>query len=472
MQGENTSPWHLGGLSLKQLGLRLWKELQKDGIFDVSATLGFYFFLALFPMLIFLVSVLSVIATPALLDKILSLAAGSMPADAYKILVGQMVNVMEQSKGGILTFSILATVWSASSGVSSVMDGLNRAYSVDDKRSFLKRRGLSLGLTVALAVLTVLGSAILVGSDKISEVLQRWSGMPAVGTIGSIVGALLGLGFMFAGLELVYFYGPNVRGQKWVWISPGSVLGVVIFVAVSFGFSQYLRFANTYNATYGSIGGIIIMMLWLYYLGIAILSGAEINAIIAEAALEHGNMSAPKFGEEEDKSHPAAQATAKPDEPDHSSNSADTRQASDKHHANKIRPPKKDRVDAFTSSARAVYVMDYERISRQTKKRMASRRIERMVRAQEDGRTQTAGWAILKRPLSAVVYLGSIGYFLFTAISRHLRRHELDAGAGVQPEFLEAQKTDLRSTLGSHRSVMPETRPIPAETHDEVYADR
>lgn len=311
MQRDNTSPWKLGGLTLTQLAKKLWQEMQRDGIFDVAAILGFYFFLALFPMLIFLVSGLSYISTPALMNKILSFAANSMPSDAYRIVSEQMTNIVQQSKGGLLTFGAIATLWSASSGVTSVMDGLNRAYDVEDERSFIKKRGLSLGITLGLALLTVLGATILVGSDKVSELLQSWSGIKAIGVFGSIVGALLGLGFMFTGLEVVYYYGPNVRDQKWSWITPGSLLGVVIFLAVSFGFSEYLRFSNSYNVTYGSIGGIIILMLWLYYLGVAILAGGEVNAIIALAALKRGNQEAPKYGDEEETSHPHKKSTAK-----------------------------------------------------------------------------------------------------------------------------------------------------------------
>lgn len=453
MQEERTSPWKLGGLSIKELGKRLWTELQRDAIFDVSAILGFYFFLALFPMLIFLVSGLSYLSTPALMNKVLSLAAGSMPPDAYKILTDQMSNILQQSKGGLLTFGAIATLWSASSGVTSVMDGLNRAYDVEEKRSIVKKRGLSLGLTVGLVVLTVLGSTILVGSDKISEYLQHMTGIKAIATLGSIAGALLGLAFMFAGLEFVYYYGPNVKGQKWSWISPGSMLGVTIFVLVSFGFSQYLRFSNTYNATYGSIGGVIVLMMWLYYLGVAILAGGEVNAVIALAARERGNSEAPKFGVEEKNDRDQLKSTSKPKPEDQT----DRKQ----HHAG----PKAN------AGSQRFYIFDEDRFSTQTQKRIAGRRIDRREQAAQHGRIQTTGWAIMKRPLSAAIYLGSIGYFLATAITRHLQQpnvHVADDATGdlenqdTRPLPEEPQRPEARA--GRHVAQ--------TEIHTPAYSDR
>jgi membrane protein len=444
MHEESTSPWKLGGLSLKDLGKRVWKEVQKDAIFDVSAILGFYFLLALFPMLIFLVSLLSYMSTPVLMNKVLSLAAGSMPPDAYKILADQMSNILQQSKGGLLTFGAIATLWSASSGVTSIMDGLNRAYDVEDQRTIIKKRALSLGITLGLTVLTVLGAAILVGSDQIAQLLQDATGVKAIATIGSIVGALLGLAFMFVGLEVVYYYGPNVKNQKWAWITPGSLLGVVIFLAVSFGFSLYLRFSNTYNATYGSIGGVIILMLWLYYLGVAILAGGEVNAIIAAAALKNGNKEAPKFGVEEDTDRENIKSTSKPKD-------ADT-------------TPRRASFSSRYEPSHPFYSFDEERMSRQTQKRIAQRRLARRERSVQHGTSRTTGWAILKRPVTAAVYLGSIGYFMATAIMKHVQQRPSTAESYGERDARELQGTRPAPAARSPRAAQAESRRIPAET--------
>src|SRR6185312_6947251 len=113
-------------------------------------------------------------------------------------------------------------------------------------------------------------------------------------SVGTIMNYVLGVALMVTGFELLFYFGPNIKGQKWRWISPGSVLGVIIFIAASAGFSLYIRFGGSYSNTYGSIGAVIILLLWLYLLGIGILLGGEVNSEIAKAALARGNMDAPK----------------------------------------------------------------------------------------------------------------------------------------------------------------------------------
>jgi hypothetical protein len=277
--------------------------------------------------------------------------------------------------------------------------------------------------------------------------------------VGSIVGGLLGLGFMLTGLEIVYYYGPNVEDQKWSWITPGSLLGVVIFLAVSFAFSQYLRFSNSYNATYGSIGGIIILMLWLYYLGVAILAGGEVNAIIALAALKRGNREAPKYGSEEETDHPHTKSTAKakPDDKKNSDGTKNTAATATKEGGSK-------------PALIPYYAFDETRLSRQTQKRVATRRIARRERYAQHGATQVTGWAILKRPVSAIVYLGSIGYFLFAAITKRVQPNDVgdgkreDAHASQTPRPEQAARSQAAATNGR--------RSIPKETRSPAYADR
>jgi membrane protein len=379
-----------------------------------------------------------------------------MPPDAYKILSGQMANIMQQSKGGLLTFGAIATLWSASSGVTSVMDGLNRAYDVEDKRSIIKKRALSLGITLGLALLTVLGAAILVGSDKIATILQHWTGLSAIATIGSIVGAVLGLVFMFAGLEVVYYFGPNVKDQKWSWISPGSLVGVIIFLAVSFVFSLYLRLSNTYNATYGNIGGIIILMLWLYYLGVAILAGGEVNAIIAQAAREKGNKQAPKYGVEEEKTRENIKSTSKP---------KDGTSKSEKN-GDKATPMK-------SPSPAPYYAFDEERLSRQAQKRMALRRLVRHERFQRSSEQHTAGWTILKRPVAAAVYLGSIGFFMASAIMKHLQKEgPAEQGADAIDVDRALRASHPTQVAKSPQQATVETRALQPETREAAYRHR
>ncbi|HET6512724.1 MAG TPA: YihY/virulence factor BrkB family protein [Candidatus Kapabacteria bacterium] len=293
-------PWELGGLSIAELGKRVYKEMSDDAVFDAAAALAYYFMLAIFPLLIFLISMLASVQALDLVNTVTRTLESAMPGDASKLITTEIQRIMADSGGGLLTFGALGTLWAASSGVVSLLDGLNRAYDVEETRGLLKQRLLAVGLTVALALLIIVGAVALMAGGKVSEWAAEQTGISWVETVGSILHYVIGVAFMFFGLELVYFFGPNVKGQKWKWITPGSALAVVIFVIASFGFTLYLQFGGGYSATYGGLGAVIVLLLWLYLLGLAVMIGGEINAEIAAAALEKGSRTAPKISIEKD----------------------------------------------------------------------------------------------------------------------------------------------------------------------------
>lgn len=293
-----TSPWKLGGLSFLELLKITWKEVSDDNAWDSAAALGYYFLFALFPMLLFLLSILFAFSSTALMDRLLATIGHTMPWDAYRLLANEVRHVLEQSAGTLITLGMLGTLWAASSGVVSIMDGLNRAYEVRETRSFMKRHLMALGLTVALAMLAIVGAGCLVASDKIAKVLFQWMPLPWVKGLGISLGIVVGLAGMFLGLELMFYFGPNVENPKWYWATPGSLAAVLIWIIVSFGFSEYLRFGTSYSVTYGGLGAVMVLMLWLYILGLAIVIGGEMNSEIAKAARARGNPDAPLVGEE------------------------------------------------------------------------------------------------------------------------------------------------------------------------------
>ena len=300
MNAIQYSPWKLGGLSLGELLKRTWKEVNDDNAYDAAAALGYYFLFALFPMLILMMALLTTFNSTAMLDKTLSMLSHIMPGDSYKLISSELPIVARQSKGGLLTFGIILTIWSASSGVVSVIDGLNRAYEVKEERSFIKRRLLGIALTIALVLLTFVGGGLVVGGDQLAGYIADAMNAPWMTTVGTIAGVVLGLIAMFAGLELVFYFGPNVHYPKWYWVSPGSLAAVIIFILGSLGFSQYVRFSNSYSSVaYGSLGAVMVLMLWLFILGLAIVIGGEINSEIAKAALAHGSVEAPRVGRAE-----------------------------------------------------------------------------------------------------------------------------------------------------------------------------
>src|SRR5436309_4158203 len=259
----------LGGLSVKELGLRTWRESNEDNVWGGAAELGYYFLLALFPMLIFLMSLLGFL--PGAQESIIRMLAKVVPGQAMTLVYQFIQDVVEHRSGGLLSFGVLATLWAASSGVTAVMGTLNVAYDVEEGRPSWKVRLTALGLTAGLALLITGGAVLIMFADKFSHRLTEVLGLGGFFTIvSSVVGYALGLVCVFIGIELIYYFGPNLK-QQWRWITPGAVFAAVAIILGSFGFSLYLRIAPSNSATYGSLGAVITLMLWLYLLGLVLL---------------------------------------------------------------------------------------------------------------------------------------------------------------------------------------------------------
>lgn len=271
----------LGRLTLKDLAVRTWRETNEDKILGHAAELAYYFLLALFPMLIFLTSLIGFL--PGLREAIFTALAKFVPGDAMRLVSQTISDVTRHRSGGLVSFGVLGALWAASGGVNAVMGTLNAAYDVREERSFWKIRLIAIGLTIMLALLVVGGTALLMFGDSFAVWLAALFGMGAAFTVvWSAVHYLVGLALLFLGLELIYYFGPNVE-QDWKWVTPGAVFAVVSMVIASLLFSLYLRFAPDYSATYGSLGAVVVLMLWLYLMGAVILIGGEINAEIAHA---------------------------------------------------------------------------------------------------------------------------------------------------------------------------------------------
>jgi membrane protein len=278
MIGENV----LGGLTLKELALRAWRETNEDNVFGHAAELAYYFLLALFPMLIFLSSLVGFL--PEAQEKIFYALARVVPGDAMRLVHETIRDVVRNRSGGLLSFGVMGAIWAASGGVTAVMGTLNVAYGAKEERSFWKVRLVAVSLTVMLAIIVVGGVILIMFGDRFSVHLATWLGLGRYFTVvWSVVDYLLGLGFVFLGLQLIYYYGPNVE-QSWRWITPGAVFAVISLIIASLLLSLYLRFAPSYSATYGSLGAVIVLMLWLYLMGTVVLIGGEINSEIMQAA--------------------------------------------------------------------------------------------------------------------------------------------------------------------------------------------
>jgi membrane protein len=260
---------------------RLVNRINQDQIFGRAAQLSYYFLLALFPLLLFLINILGYLAQQGTLfrDKLLVYVAALMPASAFLLVHNTLDEVSAASGKGKLSFGLLAALWAASNGLGAISETLNIAYNVKEKRPWWKVRLICIGLTVALAILILAALAIVLYGGTIGEALATRYGFSNLFTIvWKIVQWPIALLFVLTTFNLVYNFAPNIPGHARRWITPGAFVGVGLWLLVSFGFRLYLGFFDSYSVTYGSLGAVIILMLWFYLSGVAILIGGEVNS--------------------------------------------------------------------------------------------------------------------------------------------------------------------------------------------------
>jgi membrane protein len=281
-RGERARQSFLGGLTFTELAKRVWSEAEEDDAFRHAAELAFYFLLAFFPMLIFLISILGFM--PSAQDRLVDYLTEAAPKEATGLLRDWVRDVADKTTGSLFSFSLLGSLWAASSGMAALMRTLNVAYEVEEGRPWWKSRLVAIGLALGMGIFVVGGSLLIIFGDALAAALANWFGLGEFfAAVWPYVDYLIGLALLMIGMGVIYYFAPNAE-QRRRWITPGSVFAVIAAVIASFLFSIYLRFAPGYSATYGSLGAVIVLMLWLYILGLAIFLGGEVNAEIEKAA--------------------------------------------------------------------------------------------------------------------------------------------------------------------------------------------
>ena len=249
-----------------------------------AAALAYHILLALFPFIIFLLALLGALGWGDAFDRLLSEARAALPPDAL-VLVEQVIGeIRGQPREGLLSVSILFAVWAASAGVRSLMTALNGAYDVEETRPIWKRYPLSIFYTIGLAALAIIASGLLVVGPLVAYwfggqiQLSRGAALAWMWLRLPVVVLLLLLTF-----AIIYKTTPNID-QPFRYVTPGSMVGVLVWIIASVGFSAYVENFGNYGATYGSLGGIVVLLLYFFVSSAALLFGAEINAVIHPAS--------------------------------------------------------------------------------------------------------------------------------------------------------------------------------------------
>jgi membrane protein len=294
------SIWQLGGLTRRELGRRVWNVMFEGNLTGNAAELAYNFIFSIFPLLLFLLSLFGLFASRGtqLQNHLMFYLGAVLPPDAFHLLQQTIAEVTKNSSGGKLTFGILLTLWAASGGMTSMISSLNAVYQVKEGRPWWKVRLLSVALTVCIATLVFSALALIL----VGDFAAGWAGVSMhLGSVAIIGGKVLvwlvALALVIGSFSLVYYYAPDLKEQHWYWITPGSIIGVLLWLLASFTFRAYLHFFNSYSKTYGSLGAVIILLLWFYVAGLTFLLGGEINAEIEHAAAHRGHPEAKAEGE-------------------------------------------------------------------------------------------------------------------------------------------------------------------------------
>lgn len=277
------SLWKFGGLTPLGLVRLVIKKIGDDELSTRSAALSYYFLLALFPLFLFLLSLIGAIAGPnsQLQENIIGSMSRLAPGSAAELVRSVVLQTFKSSNGIKLALGILGALWAASGGMSAVVSSLNVVYHLPETRPWWKQKLTVVGLTVILAGLMIVALTLALYGGKIGQTLAAHLGLGEAFRIGwKVLQWPVSFSAMFVAFSVVYYFAPNLEQRKWFWVTPGSVAGVGLWLLASLGFRLYLHFFNSYSATYGSLGAVIILMLWLYITGFAILIGGEINSII------------------------------------------------------------------------------------------------------------------------------------------------------------------------------------------------
>jgi membrane protein len=243
---------------------------------------------ALFPALLFLTALLGFLPLAGLQERLLRYVPDVLPPDAAATVQRTVSEVLQGNRGGLLSLGVLLALWAGSNGMASVIAALNVAYDVEEWRPWWQRRLLAVLLTVAFSGLIIATLTLLVFGPKIGGMLAAWLDLGhAFAVAWNVVSVPIVILCALIGVALMYHLAPAAR-VRWRWVTPGAVLALGLWFAMSYGLRLYVQYFGNYSTTYGSIGGVILLMLWLYLTSLVLLIGAELDAEIEKAARARG----------------------------------------------------------------------------------------------------------------------------------------------------------------------------------------
>ena len=271
-------------LSWTELGRRTWREVIDDDVLGLAAQLSYYFFLALFPAILFLLALASFFPLSNITDDVGRSLGPFVSPQVLALIQEQMRRLANNENGGLLTFGVAGALWSSSAALVSIVGALNRAYDIDEGRPWWKVRLVAIGLTLGVAMVVLVALSLVLVGPTLAEKLGQTTGWGApFEWTWLVLQWPLVFALIATGIGLIYYFAPDAE-QDWAWITPGAVAATILWLLVSLLFKLYVANFTDYEGSYGTVGAVIVVLLWFYVSAIAILTGAELNAEIEHAS--------------------------------------------------------------------------------------------------------------------------------------------------------------------------------------------
>lgn len=282
----------LGGLSVRQLATRTWALIGEHEIFTRASAVSFYAMLATVPFLALILTV-AVQLLPDIsgvagekgvgnltVEELRSTLSSLFPEEAYQVVSEQIERIQKQPPVGLLSIGLAISLWTASSLFLAVIDSLNVIYGVKESRPLWKLRLTAIAMTLVQAVILV-GSLVVIVAGPM---LFRWFGLSSqAAVLATVLQWVVVLVMILISFALSFYVGPDAD-QRWEWISPGSLFGSLVFLAASGLFRLYIQNFGSYDKTYGSLGGVMVLLFWFWVSSVVLLSSAQVNKVIEEAS--------------------------------------------------------------------------------------------------------------------------------------------------------------------------------------------
>ena len=287
--GGKIKPIGFAGLSIYDVAIFFWKGLMEGAITTRASSLAFNFFLAFFPSIIVFFTLIPYISIEGLQETLMDLLSVVLPPSTNKITFATLDDIINNPRGGLLSIGFMLTLYFSTNGINSLIEAFNASFHIRESRPLIQQRILSLGLTLLLSIMLIIAiSSIIFGKLTVNYLTEYELISDNAGELILYGKWFIMLLMLFFGISTLFHLGPALK-SKWKLFTPGSIFATIFIIITSIGFNYYINHFSQYNKVYGSIGTLMIILIWMYFNSIILLTGFELNASISNAKQKREN---------------------------------------------------------------------------------------------------------------------------------------------------------------------------------------